>query len=202
MEYVLDHYNQWGVVIIWILLYSLVLIFLPFYKRSAIKPKSVYLAFIIAFALEMFGIPFSLYFAAWAFGINLPEGFFWGHTLINTVGHWGMYIGVVCMVGGVAMIIAGWSKIYSCYWIKESEEGELVQTGIYRYIRHPQYSGIFLITFGMMVEWLTIPQLLLWPVILIVYIRLARKEEKQMELEFGITYLVYKDETGMFFPKL
>lgn len=54
----------------------------------------------------------------------------------------------------------------------------------------------------MMFEWLTIPQLIMWPVILLTYIRLALKEEKEMLEEFGLEYRVYKDETGMFFPKL
>ncbi len=202
MEYSAEHYKQWGAVVIWIVLYSLILLFLPFHKKAGIKPKSAFLAFILAFALEMFGIPFSLYFVAWAFNINLPEGLFWGHTLINSIGHWGMYVGIIFTVGGITMIITGWNKIYSNYWSKTSGERELVQTGIYAYIRHPQYTGIIAITLGMMIEWLTIPQLLLWPVILIVYIKLAKKEEKQLEEEFGIEYLVYKDETGMFFPKL
>ncbi len=202
METTVEHYNMWGAVLIWILLYSLVLIFLPFYRKCGRKPKTAYLAFIIAFALEMFGIPFSLYFAGWAFGIHLPEGVFWGHTLANSIGHAGMYIGIVLMAIGLILIVSGWQQIFKVYWSKEKGEGKLVQDGIYGYIRHPQYTGLFLITLGMMFEWLTIPQLVMWPVILIIYIRLALKEEKDMLEEFGMAYRVYKDDTGMFFPKL
>jgi len=202
MDRGLDHYNMWWAVILWIGLYSLIFFFLPFYKKSGYKPKTAYFAFVIAFALEMFGIPFSLYFAAWAFGINLPEGVFWGHTLINTIGHLGMYIGIVLMIIGMTLIVTGWQKIYKEYWSREKGTGRLVTSGIYQYIRHPQYTGLFLITLGMMFQWLTIPQLLMWPVILIIYIRLAKKEEGDMKKEFGMEYNVYKDETGMFFPRL
>jgi protein-S-isoprenylcysteine O-methyltransferase Ste14 len=193
---------MWWAVIVWIVLYSLILLFLPFYRKSAYKPKSVYIAFVIAFALEMFGIPFSLYFAAWAFRVNLPEGIFWGHTLIDSIGHAGMYIGILFMGIGLILIISGWQQIYDRYWSREKGSGKLVQDGIYQYIRHPQYTGLFLITLGMMLEWLTIPQLLMWPVLLFIYVRLARKEEKDMRSEFGLEYDVYKDETGMFFPRL
>ncbi|MDC7246811.1 MAG: isoprenylcysteine carboxylmethyltransferase family protein [Sphaerochaetaceae bacterium] len=202
VEQTSEHFHQWGAFIIWIILYGSILLFLPFHRKSGIKPKSSYLAFIIAFAFEMFGIPFSLYFAAWAFKVNLPEGLLWGHTLYNSIGYWGMYLGIILMVTGTALIISGWNLIYKDYWSRKPGEGHLVKSGVYAYIRHPQYTGIFLITLGMMAEWLTLGQLLLWPVILIVYIRQAKKEERQMEMEFGMEYVVYKDETGMFFPKL
>ena len=202
MENTMDHYHMWGAALLWIGMYSMVLLFLPFYRKSGIKPGSAYFAFIIAFALEMFGIPFSLYFAGWAFGIWLPEGLFWGHTLVNSIGHWGMFAGMALMIAGLALIITGWNRIYKEYWSREKGSGKLVQSGIYRYIRHPQYTGLFLITLGMMFEWLTIPQLLLWPVIIAIYVRLALKEERDMEEEFGSEFLAYKDETGMFLPKI
>ncbi|MBI9093912.1 MAG: isoprenylcysteine carboxylmethyltransferase family protein [Sphaerochaeta sp.] len=202
METTSEHYAMWGVALIWVILYSLILLFLPFYRKCGRKPKTAYLAFVIAFALEMFGIPFSLYFASWAFGIHLGEGVFWGHTLVNSIGHTGMYIGIVLMAIGLILIVSGWQQIYKFYWSKEKGEGKLVHDGIYRYIRHSQYTGLFLITLGMMVEWLTIPQLVMWPVMLTLYIRLAFKEEKDMLEEFGMAYRVYKDGTGMLFPKL
>ncbi|MDA3958716.1 isoprenylcysteine carboxylmethyltransferase family protein [Oceanispirochaeta sp.] len=113
-----------------------------------------------------------------------------------------MYIGILFMGIGLILIISGWQQIYDRYWSREKGSGKLVQDGIYQYIRHPQYTGLFLITLGMMLEWLTIPQLLMWPVLLFIYVRLARKEEKDMRSEFGLEYDVYKDETGMFFPRL
>jgi protein-S-isoprenylcysteine O-methyltransferase Ste14 len=113
-----------------------------------------------------------------------------------------MYIGALCMVGGITLILIGWRRIYREYWSRKKGEGHIVETGIYRYIRHPQYTGLFMITLGMLLEWMTIPLLIMWPVILFTYIRLAKKEEREMTAEFGREYIEYKRRTGMFFPKL
>lgn len=201
-ETALSHYGNWVAVAIWILIYGVFLFFLPFYRKSQRKPTAAYLAFIIAYALEMFGIPMSMYFVAWAFGRNLPDGILWGHTLNQYIGNWGMYICIVLNIIGGLLVIVGWRAIHKNYWRHDSGEGKIVNTGIYRYIRHPQYTGFLLITLGMIFEWATIPLLIMWPILIIVYCRLARKEEQDMVQEFGDQYVVYKKQTGMFLPKL
>jgi len=40
-----------------------------FYKKSQVKPAGIYAAFIVAFAVEMFGVPFSMFIIGWLFGI-------------------------------------------------------------------------------------------------------------------------------------
>ena len=199
-EIVWSHYGRWEAVILWIVLYSLFLIFIPFYKKSQKHPTSVYLAFVVAYALEMFGIPMSLYIVTWLFGFTLPEGFLWGHTLINQVGFWGMYLGVALSLVGALLVILGWKEIYKYYWSKEEGKGKLVTKGIYAYIRHPQYTGFLLITLGMIFEWATIPLLIMWPILAVLYYRLAKKEELDMEKEFGREYIEYKRRTSMFLP--
>jgi methanethiol S-methyltransferase len=201
-ENIMDHFNNWGAVVIWIVLYGLLIFFLPFYKKCGTKPKGTYIAFIAAFALEMFGLPFSIYVISWIFGFTMPEGVFWGHTFFDTIGYWGMYIGGLFMIGGITLILIGWRRIYREYWSRKKGDGKIVETGIYRYIRHPQYTGLFMITLGMLLEWMTIPLLIMWPVILFTYIRLAKKEEREMTAEFGREYIEYKSRTGMFLPKL
>ncbi|NHM13730.1 methyltransferase family protein [Xiamenia xianingshaonis] len=201
-ETALSHYGQWGAVVIWIIIYGVFLLFLPFYKKSQRKPTTAYVAFIIAYAFEMFGIPLSMYFVAWAFGRNLPDGILWGHTLNQYIGNWGMYVCIVFTIIGGLFVIFGWRAIHKNYWRYESGEGKLVDTGIYKYIRHPQYTGFLLITLGMIFEWATIPLLIMWPILFIVYYRLARKEEQDMTREFGEQYVAYKKRTGMFLPKL
>lgn len=200
MENVWDHFGNWAAVFIWIAMYSVFLLFIPFYKKSQKKPSSVYLAFIVAFALEMFGVPMTMYIVAWAFGQNLPEGILWGHTLINQIGLAGTYIAIAMTLVGGLLIISGWREIYRKYWSKEDGTGELVTTGIYRYIRHPQYTGFLIITLGLIFEWATLPLIIMWPILLTIYYRLARKEERDMEIEFGSRYLTYKSRTSMFLP--
>lgn len=196
------HFGSWGSMILWFFLGVVFLLFTPFYKKSQRKPSGVYLAFIVAMAFEMFGIPMSMYIIAWVFGRTLPDGILWGHTLYGVIGHWGMYIGTLLMLGGAALVIAGWSVIYKRYWSKEEGRGELVTEGIYRYIRHPQYTGFLMITLGMLFDWATLPMLIMWPVMAVLYYRLAKKEEGDMIAEFGEPYREYMQATGRFLPRL
>jgi protein-S-isoprenylcysteine O-methyltransferase Ste14 len=189
-------------VILWIILFAFFLIFIPFNRKSQKRPAGVYFAFVVALAFEMFGIPLSLYFVTWGLGISLPAGLLWEHTLKQYIGLWGMYIGsIISLIGGI-LVIYGWKQIHKLYWSKEEGQGKLVIKGIYAYIRHPQYTGLLLITLGLLVHWATIPILIMWPILLLMYYRLAKKEEKAMEKEFGTEYTRYKEETGMFLPHI
>ena len=200
METLESHFHNWFGVLFFVVLYSVVLLFMPFYKKMDKKPAGTYFAFIIAFAIEMHGIPFSMYVISWIIGKNLPEGILWGHTLVNKIGFWGMYINIICATIALSLILNGWYNIYKKYWSKETGKGSLVKKGVYRYIRHPQYTGLLLLSFGMMVEWATLPMLILYPIMISMYVRLAKKEEKDMILEFGSEYREYMKETKRFIP--
>jgi len=151
---------------------------------------------------KMFGVPLSVYIVTWAVGVTLPEGILWGNTLTLYVGHWVEYVGVVMILIGALFIIFGWKEIYKQYWSKEKGTGKLVTDGIYAFVRHPQYTGLILITLGLIAIWATIPLLIMWPILGLLYYRLAKKEEKEMEKEFGNEYIEYKRTTSMFIPKL
>jgi protein-S-isoprenylcysteine O-methyltransferase Ste14 len=201
-EDVWSHFGMWWAVALWIVLYGSFALFLPYYKKSRIKPTGVYMAFVVAFAIEMFGVPFSLFVLAAITGSYLPEGIFWGHTLGPWIGLTGMYLGIASTVLGIALAAIGWKQIHRDYWSKEAGKGRLVTDGLYRYIRHPQYTGFFLVTLGVLLEWTTLPLLALWATLLVVYVRLAKKEETDMEAEFGQAYRDYRASTGMFWPRL
>ncbi|NLO40634.1 MAG: isoprenylcysteine carboxylmethyltransferase family protein [Ruminiclostridium sp.] len=200
MEALESHFNNWFGVVFFIVLYSLVLLFVPFYKKMDKKPKGTYLAFVIAFAIEMHGIPFSMWLVSWIIGKNLPEGVLWGHTLVLSIGHTGMYIGIALTLIALFLILNGWYNIYKKYWSQETGKGTLVTTGVYRYIRHPQYTGLLLISLGMILNWATLPMLILFPVMVFMYVRLAKKEEQDMLKEFGDDYRQYMTRTKRFIP--
>jgi protein-S-isoprenylcysteine O-methyltransferase Ste14 len=184
----------------WILIFGVFLAFLPFQRRSPWRPANIYLAFIVASAFEMFGIPLSMYFVAWAFGVTLPEGLLWGHTLQQYIGYFGMYLGFLLNVVGGALIVLGWRAIYRSYW--GAGERKLVIDGVYAHIRHPQYIGIILMTLGLLIHWATIPLLIMWPMLIVQYYRLARREEEELEREFGEDYTRYREKVPMFIPFL
>lgn len=197
---VMEHMGNWFGMALWIALFGVFLLFTPFYKKSGVKPKGAFLAFVVALALEMFGVPLSMYAIAGVLGRTLPDGVLWGHTLVQQVGLLGTSIAIALYLVGAALIIAGWRAIYREYWSKDRSEGRLVTGGIYRYIRHPQYTGFACFTIGMLLEWATLPMLLMWPVLAVIYYRLARREEADMRAEFGPAYDAYAQRTGMFLP--
>lgn len=200
MDPVESHLYNWYGVAFFIAVYAIVLIFLPFYRKMTNKPNGTYLAFVVAFAFEMHGIPFSMNVISWIIGRNLPDGVLWGHTLIQYIGYWGMYINIACAVVALALILNGWYHIYKHYWSRPENERQLVTTGIYRYIRHPQYTGLMLLCFGMLAEWATLPLLILFPVMIFMYVRLAKREEADMLTEFGETYRAYQKRSRRFIP--
>jgi protein-S-isoprenylcysteine O-methyltransferase Ste14 len=200
VEIPLQHFGQWEAVIVWVFLFGLFIVFIPLHRKSQKRPASVYVAFIVALALEMFGIPLSMYIVSWAIGITLPEGILWGHTLQQYIGSWGMYVGFALNLIGAYLVILGWSHIHKHYWSKDTGKGTLITEGVYRYIRHPQYTGFILITLGLLIHWATIPLLIMWPILLLLYYRLALKEEQELEKEFGDKYREYRKRVPMFMP--
>lgn len=101
---------------------------------------------------------------------------------------------------GALLIIQGWKVIHEQYWSKKERKDTLVTNGIYACIRNPQYTGFMLLTLGLLLHWATIPLLIMWPILLLLYYRLAMTEEEEMEKEFGNLYKEYKKRTSMFLP--
>lgn len=197
-----SYFGLWGTALIWIILYGSFLLFVPFYRKADRKVAGVFIAFVTAFAVEMFGIPLSLYFIMWMFGKTLPFGVLWGYTLSGRIGMAGHFLYLASLLTGGFLIVAGWAKIYRDYWSRDEPDRCLVKTGLYRFIRHPQYAGFLLVSLGALFEWATLTLLLLWPVLVVMYYRLARREEAEMEARFGDEWRMYAGRTGMFLPQV
>ena len=181
--------DRWDLVLVSIVLFAAFLLLLPFRKRVSWRAHGTYTGFIIALFAEMFGFPLTIYFISSYFGrIGFQNEF------LDYMSSSGMSVGLVITGLGLLLVIAGWRYIY------RSKE-EIVIKGVYSYVRHPQYLGLILVTLGWLVHWPTIPTAAMWPIIVIMYYRLARKEEKEMEERFGDRYLLYKENVPMFVPK-
>lgn len=103
--------------------------------------------------------------------------------------------GQLLIVAGAVLGIIGWRQIYR-------GQGRLVNTSLYRRIRHPQYTGFFLFLIGSIVNWPTLITVLMLPVLVAVYYRLAKQEEADALAQFGEEYRRYQTTTGMFWPLL
>jgi len=70
-------------------------------------------------------------------------------------------------------------------------------------VRHPQYSGLLLALFGEgVVHWPTVFSVTVFPLIVLAYTLLARREEKAVIEEFGDEYRAYRQRVPMFFPRM
>ena len=197
-------YGNWAIVITMVLV-SLFFIFKFLPMRTSIHKRSggALIAFIVALFTEMYGFPLTIYFLSHFLGIKIPLDHISGHLLGDLITYLGlgngwfivMLISNILIIIGIWMISAGWELVYR-------SEGKLVMSGIYKYIRHPQYAGIYVITLGFMIQWPTLTTLILWPFVIWMYYRLARKEEQQAMEKFPEQYRRYMEKTPMFFPKL
>jgi protein-S-isoprenylcysteine O-methyltransferase Ste14 len=195
-------YGMWPIATFMILFFTMFVIsfFRPAKKREW-RNLGIFEAFIVALYAEMYGFPLTIYILSAFFGVKVPflhiKGHLWA-SLFNLPDKWAMVIcniGSLFMLTGLIIMGIGWRKIYK-------GEGELVTDSLYRYIRHPQYLGLMLITSGMLIQWPTILTIIMWPILIFAYWHLAKIEEREMEEKFGQCYFDYKRQTGMFFPNI
>lgn len=202
-------YNLWPLVII----NSAIFIIFAF---SFTKPKTkrdwrsfgAFSAFIIALFTEMYGFPLTIYlFSGWLSskfpGMNLYShdmGHLW-QSLLGFKGdpHFNFLhiLSYVFIGGGFILLSSAWGKLY-----KAQKQKRIAKTGFYARVRHPQYLGFVAIMFGFLLQWPTIVTLIMFPILVIMYARLAKFEEKEMVKTFGKEYEDYKKDTPAFIPKI
>ena len=165
-------------------------------------------AFVVALFVEMYGFPVTIYVLSGWLQSRYP-GIDWfshdaGHLLEMVLGwkanpHWGPFhvLSFVLIGGGFWLLSAAWPVLY-----RAQQEHRLAKTGPYTRMRHPQYTAFVLILLGFLLQWPTLLTLAMFPVLVVMYVRLARQEEQAVLQEFGEEYGAYARETPAFFPKL
>src|SRR3569832_18844 len=201
-------YGLWSLVIV----NSLVFIFFAF---SFFKPRTkrdwhsfgAFSAFLVALFTEMYGFPLTVYLLSGWLQSRYP-GVDWlrhdaGHLLEMLFGwrthpHWGPFhvLSMALIAGGFWLLAAAWQVLYAAH-----KKHMLAMSGPYARIRHPQFVAFILIMFGFLLQWPTILTLLMFPVLVFMYARLARHEEVEVREEYGEAYALYAANTPAFIPR-
>lgn len=200
-------YGLWSLVV----LNSLLFIIFAF---SFSKPKTsrdwrsfgAFSAFIIALFTEMYGFPLTIYLLLPWLSTTFPGVDFLshdaGHLLEMMFGwkvnpHFGPFhlVSNLLIFGGFILLSSAWQVLY-----RAQKNHAVATTGPYAYVRHPQYIAFILIMFGFLLQWPTLITLLMFPVLVVVYARLAKSEERDSIDEFGSAYESYRRNVPAFIP--
>ena len=201
-------YGLWSLVII----NSLVFIIFAFsftHPRTTRDWRSfgAFSAFIVALFTEMYGFPLTIYLLSGWLQSRYPRldilshdtGHLW-ETLLGSKGdpHFSPLhlLSNGFILAGFILLSAAWKVLYEA-----QRSRTLATTGPYAAVRHPQYEGFVLILLGFILQWPTILTLLMFPVLVYMYARLARREEREVLAEFGETYTRYAANTPAFLPR-
>lgn len=201
-------YGLWPLVII----NSLIFIIFAF---SFTKPRSkrdwrslgAFSAFILALFTEMYGFPLTLYLLSGWLGSRFQGPDLFSHDaghLWQTLFGWRgdphvnplHLLSNVFIFTGFILVASAWKPLYQA-----QRSRTLATTGAYAHMRHPQYSGFMLIMAGFLLQWPTVLTLLMFPILIWMYVQLARREELDVRAVFGEEYERYAAETPAFLPR-
>jgi protein-S-isoprenylcysteine O-methyltransferase Ste14 len=202
-------YGLWSLVVI----NSLVFIIFAF---SFAKPQSLrdwrsfsaFSAFLVALFAEMYGFPLTIYLLSSWLTSRFPGVDFLSHDaghLLEVVFGWRAnphlgpfhFLSFAFIGAGFWLLSVSWKTLYAA-----QRAHRLAITGPYARIRHPQYAGFVLIMTGFLLQWPTLVTLVMYPILVFMYARLAMREEADMITQFGEEYRRYRATVPAFIPKI
>jgi methanethiol S-methyltransferase len=202
-------YGPWSLVVINIAVFAI-------FAFSFTRPRTArdwrsfgaFTAFLVALFTEMYGFPLTIYLrSGWLQrrfpGLDLlshDAGHLW-ETLLGWQDnpHFNLLhlLSNLLIAGGFILLASAWRMLFAA-----QQAHRLATTGPCAYVRHPQYGGFVLIMLGFLLQWPTLLTLLMFPILVWMYVRLARREEREVRTEFGEAYAHYAGSTPAFCPRL
>jgi protein-S-isoprenylcysteine O-methyltransferase Ste14 len=165
-------------------------------------------AFIVALFTEMYGFPLTIYLLSGWLQARYPgvdllshnNGHLW-ETLFGWKGDPHLnpihLLSYGLLLGGFLLLASAWGVLY-----RAQRTHTLTTTGVYARLRHPQYVAFILIMLGLLIQWPTILTLVMFPILVAMYMRLAYREERDALATFGPAYAEYAAHTPRFLPRL
>src|SRR4030067_608628 len=162
-------------------------------------------AFLVDLFTEMYGFPLTIYLLSGWLSSRYPgldlfahnSGHLWNALLgLNGDPHFSAIhlFSEALIIGGFILIGAAWKILYQAQLTQQ-----VATTGPYAFLRHPQYTGFILIMLGFLIQWPTLLTLLLFPTLVTMYMRLAKREGREGGAAFGEAYLRYAANTPAYF---
>jgi methanethiol S-methyltransferase len=199
---------------LWFLVFVNSAIFILF-AFSFFKPRTTrdwrsfgaFSAFLVALFTEMYGFPLTIFILSGWLQTRFPQ-IDWlshdaGHLLEMLLGweanpHLGPFhlLSFALIGGGFWLLASAWPVLYEA-----QRRRALATTGPYARVRHPQYVGFVLVMLGFVFQWPTLLTLAMFPVLIWMYARLARREEGEAIAEFGDAYRRYAETVPAFVPR-
>jgi len=171
--------GDWGLVALNAAAFTAFLVPLSFRRRVDWRERGLVAAFFVSLFVEMYGVPLLIALVAPSLEPLAPGD-------MGTVAHvdvlgarLALTVPMVCATAiillGTALVLLGWVALW-----RGLRSGPLVTTGVYAATRNPQYLGFILVLAGWVVGWPTVLVVVFAPVLMLVYWRLCRTEEREL----------------------
>ncbi len=165
-------------------------------------------AFVIALFTEMYGFPLTIYLLSGWLGRRFPGVDLWSHDaghlpelMLGAGGdpHFRLLhiLSNLLILAGFWLLAASWHVLHAA-----QRAHRLATGGPYARVRHPQYDAFVVIMAGFLLQWPTLPTLVMFPVLVWVYVRLARREEAASRDTHGSAWDAYAAAVPAFLPRL
>ena len=201
-------YGLWSLVVINIAIFAT-------FAYSFTRPRTArdwrsfgaFTGFLVALFVEMYGFPLTIYlFSGWLQrqypGLDLlshDAGHLW-ETVLGWRGNPHLnplhLLSSLLIAGGFILLARSWPVLYEA-----QQRRQLATTGPYAYVRHPQYVAFLVIMLGFLLQWPTLLTMIMFPILAWAYVRLARREEREVRAAFGELYARYAAVTPPFIPR-
>ena len=208
MEHTGSSYGLWTLVVLNVAIF--VMFAFSFFKPASARDWrsfGAFTAFIVALFVEMYGFPLAIYFLSGWLGQKFPGVDLLNHNaghLLELLFGWGgdphlgpfHILSYLFIGGGFWLLATAWPVLYQA-----QRQGRLAETGVYARVRHPQYIAFVLIMFGFLLQWPTLLTLLMFPILVAMYARLAHNEEQESARRFGQAWQEYAQRVPRFIPR-